>query len=202
MRSSGFDDNLVKNKLANVESSQLREAYRKVLHWFFSFPDRFIGLNDLSVELGIAKKTAKDVVLKLIDEGFLSKEEIGKAWRISCNHEHFYNQSLKITYNLEMVFLSGIIQEIYKIFPDARSIILFGSYRKGDDNDKSDIDIAVVVLNNEGMKIVELGAIGKFGYRVDVPVNLHVFSRNKVDLNLFANISNGIVLDGFLEVHP
>jgi len=33
-------------------------------------------------------------------------------------------------------------------------------------------------------------------------VHLHIFSRNKVDLNLFANISNGIILDGFLEVHP
>ena len=44
--------------------------------------------------------------------------------------------------------------------------------------------------------------IKEFGYRKDVPVNLHIFSRNKVDLNLFANISNGIILDGFLEVHP
>ena len=40
------------------------------------------------------------------------------------------------------------------------------------------------------------------GYRKNVPVNVHVFSRNKIDLNLFANIANGIILEGFLEVRP
>ena len=42
----------------------------------------------------------------------------------------------------------------------------------------------------------------KLGFRKNVKVNIHIFSRNKIDLNLFTNIANGIVLDGLLEVHP
>lgn len=189
-------------KLSDVDILKFKEAYRKVLYWFFSYPNRQIGLNDLSEELETAKKTARLIVLQLIEEDFLKKEEIGKAWRISCNKNHYYNKTIKISYNLELIFLSDIIKRVYETVKGINSIILFGSYRWGDDDEKSDIDIAVETLNNKPLKIVEIGIIKEFGYRKDVPVNIHIFSRNKIDLNLFANISNGIVLDGFLEVHP
>jgi len=192
------------NRNINIKSEELElnEAYRKCLHWFFAFPTKEMSLNDLSVSLGVSKTTAKTIVMQLVGEGFLIREELGKIWRISCNFKHYYNKTIKITSNLEKIYLSGIIQETYKLIPNAKAIILFGSYRKGDDDEKSDIDIAVEVLDNEELRIVQLGIIKEFGYRKNVPVNLYVFSRNKVDLNLFANISNGIVLEGFLEVRP
>ena len=81
--------------------------------------------------------------------------------------------------------------------------MLFGSYRKGDDTDKSDIDMAVEVLGEDPIRIIERFAqIPQLGFRQHVPVNVHVFNRANIDLNLFANIANGIVLDGFLEVRP
>ena len=83
--------------------------------------------------------------------------------------------------------------------PNAKAIVLFGSYRKGDDNEESDIDIAVEVID-ESRYIEDFGVIGKFGYRRGITVNLNVFSRDKINNNLFSNIANGIVLDGFLEV--
>ena len=99
-------------------------------------------------------------------------------------------------------YYGGLRDHIFKIVGNAKSVVLFGSYRKGDDNDKSDVDIAVEVADDEELRIVELGVIPKFGFRNNVKINLHIFSRNKVDLNLFSNIANGIVLEGFLEVRP
>ena len=55
---------------------------------------------------------------------------------------------------------------------------------------------------DEEVKIFELGILPEFGHRKNVLVNLYIFSRNKIDLNLFSNIANGIVLEGFLEVRP
>lgn len=188
-------------KLDKVEL-ELNEAYLKTLYWFFSFPDREIGLNDLSAALEISKTTARKVVFQLMREGFLNREVLGKVWRISSNHNHPYNYTRKICYNLTMVYESVIIRAIKDIIKNPKAIVLFGSYRKGDDNEKSDIDIAVEVLGNEGVKIDHFAILPTFGYRKDVQVNLYIFSRNKVDLNLFANITNGIVLDGFLEVRP
>ena len=149
--------------------------------------------------------TAKRVVTRLVDEGFLSKKVYGKTWRITCNKDHYYNLTAKIAYNLNMVYrayYAGLRDNILKIVGNARSIMLFGSYRKGDDTEESDVDIAVEVAGDEEMRIVELGVIPQFGFRDNVHINLHIFSRNKVDLNLFSNIANGIVLEGFLEVRP
>ena len=68
--------------------------------------------------------------------------------------------------------------------------------------EESDLDIAVEITGNHDLQVIQLGVLQQLGYRSNVPVNLHVFSRNKIDLNLFANIANGIVLAGFLEVRP
>lgn len=183
----------------NEVSINASEAYLKVMRWFFSFPERKIGLSDLVSEVGISKTTANRIILKLEKEGFLVKEVIGKAWRVNCNQSHVYNKTKKIAYNLEMVYESEIVEEIDKKY-HPKSVILFGGYRKGDDNEKSDIDIAVEVVSNTKMKIEEFWIVEKFGFRKNVKVNVHVFSRKNVDKHLFSNIVNGIVLEGFLEI--
>lgn len=101
-----------------------------------------------------------------------------------------------------MVYESRLLDQINKNHPNSLAVVLFGSYRKGDDIPESDLDIAVEILGGEPIKVMELGVISQFGYRQNVKVNLHVFSRNKIDLNVFSNIANGIVLQGFLEVRP
>lgn len=179
-----------------------REAYLKVLHWFFSFPTREMSLNDLSETLKISKTTAKRIVLQLIEEDFLKREIIGKLWRISCNLQHHYNYTRKISYNLALIYESKILEIIHDYIRNSRAIILFGSYRKGDDTERSDIDIAIEVLDDKQVEIVEFVKFSEIGHRKNVLVNLHIFSRNKIDLNLFSNIANGIVLEGFLEVRP
>src|SRR3989344_5506695 len=187
-------------RLKKTDVQDYTEAYQKVLFWFFSFPAREIGLSDLSEAVGIAKSTANKIVTALVNEQFLKLEFIGRVWRISCNQDHIYNYSKKISYNLMMAYESGIIQEIHRRVPNLKAVILFGSYRKGDDTEKSDIDIAVEIAGDQEIKIEPLGILQTFGYRKDVQVNLHIFSRNKIDINLFSNIANGIILEGFLEV--
>ena len=192
-------------KIKRIISNRIFEdtmAFWKTLFFFFAFPTKEVSLNDLVEEVEISKTTANRVINVLEKEGFLKKEVLGKIWRISCNYGHHYNLSLKVPYHLALIHTSeDIFNKVYSITPNPRAIILFGSYRKGDDNERSDIDIAVEVIGNKELEILEIGKIN-MGYRKDVPVKLHIFSRNKIDLNLFANIANGIILDGFLEVRP
>ncbi|MBM3232430.1 hypothetical protein FJZ21_03600 [Candidatus Pacearchaeota archaeon] len=190
-----------KSNINKYEDLELGLGTLNIVYWFFGYPEVKTTLSELANELGISKKTASKVVTELANEKFLNVEQIGKAWRISCNIQHPYNKILKIGYNLSNVYNSGIIEEIYKIIGNPKAIILFGSYRKGDDIGSSDLDIAVEIVGNSELHIKNIGKIN-MGYRKNVPVNLHVFTRNKIDLNLFANIANGIVLDGFLEVRP
>lgn len=188
--------------LKSVNPTDAISAYNKVQQLFFDYPTKEFSLNDLCSVVKISKSTANLVVTQLVNEGFLKVSEIGRVWRISCNQEHRYNITRKIPYHLVLVYESGIIEAIHAAVPGARTIILFGSYRKGDDNESSDIDIAVEVVDDGEIKITKLGSVSQLGYRKDVSVQMHIFSRNKINLSLFANIANGIVLEGFLEVRP
>lgn len=188
-------------KKLNEKRKESPESYRKVLHYFFSFPEKSISLNNLSKTIRASKTATMMAVTSLITEKFLLKEVVGKTWRIYANQKHQYIVTKKIPYNLGLVYETGIIAKIYNKHPEARTIILFGSYRWGTDNENSDIDLAVEVLSRE-MSIETIETLEQFGFRKKIKVNLHVFSRNKIDLNLFTNIANGIVLDGLLEVRP
>ena len=189
-----------KSPLKDVTVAQLERTYDKCLVWFYAYPRTKIGLSDLARSINSSKTATKEIVESLVQQQFLNREVIGKAWLLSANQQHHYFVIKKIPYNLQTVYESGIIDAVYKNAPSPRAIVLFGSYRWGTDVEESDIDIAVEVINNQDLQIIRLGVIQELGYRKNVPVNIHIFSRNKIDSNLFANIANGIVLDGFLEV--
>lgn len=189
-------------KLKSIKIEELERAWEKSIIWFFAYPNARMGLTELSKLIKSSKTATKEAVNTLIKQEFLHKEVVGRSWILSANQKHNYFKTKKIAYHLDKIYEVGIVDAVYKTIPQARAITLFGSYRWGGDTENSDIDIAVEVLGNDELKITCLGVIAQFGYRKNVPVNLHIFSRNKIDLNLFANIANGIVLDGFLEVRP
>lgn len=190
----------MKHKLKGVKVEEIERAYEKCLVWFFAFPQHKIGLTELARLTNTSKTAAKQAVEGLIQLKIITREIAGKTWILVANPSNINFSRKKVPYHFDKIYESGIVEAVHDSIPQARSIILFGSYRWGDDNDKSDIDIAVEVLGNEEMKIVKLGILEQLGYRKNITVNLHIFSRNKIDSNLFANIANGIVLDGFLEV--
>ena len=189
-------------KFKGVNPALETEAHGRVLQWFFSYPAREVSLNDLCGLVGISKTTANGVVTLLQREGFLKIQPLGRLWRITCDQTHPYNITRKIPTHLAAIYESGMIDAIRTAIPGSRAIVLLGSYRRGDDTETSDVDIAVEVLGDREPETVLFGKIAQLGYRKDVAVNLLLFSRNRIDLNLFANIANGIVLDGFLEARP
>ncbi len=185
-----------------ARSPDLNEAYNRVMRLFFSRPTREASLNDITSAAGVSKSTANRVVKQLAREGFLKVEKLGKLWRIRCDQQHPYNTTRKIAFNLEAIFGSGVIEAVLSRFQNPRAVILFGSYRKGDDIETSDIDIAVETFGDNDVKIIDIGKVPLMGYRRNVKVEVLQFSRNRIDLNLFSNLANGIVLYGFLEARP
>ena len=194
--------NLKESRFRGVNVEKAENAYNKCILWFFAYSNSRIGLNELSKLINSSKTATKNAVKNLINEEFILRDIAGKSWILSANQKHRYFTTKKIAYHLGNIYEIGIVEAIHKILPQARAIILFGSYRWGSDTENSDIDIAAEVIGNTGLEIACLGNVERLGYRKNIRVNLHVFSRNKIDLNLFANISNGVVLDGFLEVRP
>lgn len=190
-----------KNKsLHGKKIPELERAFEKVLAWFYAYPQDEISLSDLCKEVEISKTTGNHIISLLEKQGFLVVRPLGRVWRIQADIHHPYFTRKKIPFNLQLTYESGIIEWIHENIPSARTIILFGSYRKGDDIETSDLDIAVEVIDEKN-EVVQL-TLKNFGYRIDVPVQIHIFSRKSIDRNLFSNIANGVILEGFLEVSP
>src|SRR3989344_4764674 len=140
-------------RIQRIEEDQV---LLRILYWFFDYPEIKVTLSELAKDLEISKKTASRIVQLLVEDGFLILEEIGRAWRISCNTSHSYNKMVKIGYNLMAVYTADIIPKIYSLVGNPRVIILFGSYRKGDNRGSSDVDIAVEVIGNKNLEIINI----------------------------------------------
>ncbi|MEK6899104.1 MAG: nucleotidyltransferase domain-containing protein [Nanoarchaeota archaeon] len=113
---------------------------------------------------------------------------------IELNRDNPQAISLKRIENLKLIYESGIITILEEIFPGA-TIILFGSYSKGEDTTESDIDIAIVAVKE---KEVNLERLSK---RLEREISLNFYdSLKKIDKHLRNNILNGIVLTGSVDV--
>ena len=85
-------------------------------------------------------------------------------------------------------------------FKNPKAIVLFGSFRKGEDLSNSDIDIAIETSEANEYKIIGLRELIEFEQIIGRKIQIHLFSRENVDIGVFNNIANGILLWGFLEV--
>ncbi|PIN74455.1 hypothetical protein COV18_07425 [Candidatus Woesearchaeota archaeon CG10_big_fil_rev_8_21_14_0_10_37_12] len=180
----------------------LTASENRVLDLFFACPTQEFTFNDLCKLTKTSKTTAKRIVERLLKLELIKKSIIGKLWRLSANNDTKEFMDLKIAHNLKLVYASGIIKLVSTKHPQARAIVLFGSFRKGDDLSRSDLDIAVEIPGTREIKIESLDEIALGSRKEKTKINIHIFSRNAINLNLFSNIANGIVLRGFLEVRP
>lgn len=190
-----------KNKMRIPRFAELTSAGARILFWFYAYPERDFTFNEICRATGTSKTVAKQVIEAFLKKEFITRTVLGKLWRLATRAESEEFRRTKIAFNLQQIYSSGIVETIKKVYPSLRAIILFGSFRKGDDISTSDLDIAIELPGNFELNIEDFQKI-KVGYRENVQVRLHFFCRRKIDLNVFANITNGIVLDGFLEVKP
>ena len=108
---------------------------------------------------------------------------------------------LKRVENLKTIYESGIINFLENEFPGS-TIILFGSYSRGDDASpenleagKSDIDIAIIGSKDKRIDLE------KFEKKLEKEININFYdSFNKIHKHLKDNILNGILLSGGIEL--
>lgn len=181
----------------------------RILDAVFTAPDVQYSLTGLAAAAGVSKSTASRAVHGLLEEGVVELLDLGVVWRVKANATSAQYKGRKIVRNLSVICQSGIVDAINKAFGQPRAIVLYGSFRKGEDGIGSDVDIAVEADSVGQTSEIWLGEMlegdGKEGLaaleetlRRKFMVTL--FDRENVDVNLFNGIANGIVLSGFLEV--
>ena len=102
----------------------------------------------------------------------------------------------KKLFNIKSLHSSKLIDYIINEYDDP-SIVIFGSFSKGEDIEGSDIDI-FVESSRKDIKIPE-------SYEKKLKRNIHLFLYKKIsdvkNKELANNIMNGVTLNGFIEVY-
>jgi len=172
----------------------------KVLDIFLEDPLEKFHLREIARLTNLNPNTVLNITNQLVKEGFIIKEKKIHLVEFSANvNEKFRN--FKIVRNLENIYRSGLIECLNKHFKNPQTIILFGSFRKGEDIKESDIDIAIESNDFKKYELKELDELKEFEEKFKKKIQLHLFNKKNIDINLFNSILNGIILYGFLEVN-
>ena len=129
---------------------------QKVLDFLIRYPEKEFSLSDLAKESGVAKANIGNIIEDLHKAGFVRLEKLSKIWRIGADRESPAFLKIKTVYNLNYIYQSGLVEFLSEKYNNPKSIILFGSYRKGEDTSQSDIDIAVETSSGE-YRVIESG---------------------------------------------
>ncbi|MBI4147332.1 nucleotidyltransferase domain-containing protein [Candidatus Woesearchaeota archaeon] len=180
----------------------VQSSRQRVLEVLFQNPEIEFSLSDLAKEAGVAKPHIGEILQELEGLRFISITKLTKIWRIKANQQHWNFVKSKILYNLNFIYQSGLVEYLNEYFSNPKAIVLFGSFGRGEDVSSSDIDIAIETDDIEEYKTIGLRELIDFEKEIKRSIQIHLFNRKNVDLHVFNNIANGIVLLGFLDVKP
>ena len=173
-------------------------SMERTLETFFREPFKIQYLIDISKKNQIAHTSIKKNLNELTKEGLIIEQIEKKGKRKFPTYKANFNnpifRQLKIINNLSILNDSNLIHYIEdKLSP--KCIILFGSFRKGEDTENSDIDL-FIECDEENIDIKKYAKILKKDIQLHFKKNFDEYPKE-----LKNNIVNGIVLSGYIEVY-
>lgn len=161
------------------------------------------GLNLRAIASALKKSptAVSNALRELEKEGFVKveKAENINLLSIELNRDNPRTIELKRTINLKMVYESGLADLLRESFPGT-TVILFGSYSKGEDvfgknGEGSDIDLAVIGTKGKDLNVTN------FEKKLERKVIVNYYSSFKdIHKDLRDSILNGIVLSGSVDL--
>ena len=182
--------------MVNIYKPKLTLLQQEILRLVFVRAGKSLNQNQIAKSLDVSAAGVMKALPDLEKEGLVRVEQDkeSKRWAIQLNMDNPWVMQMKRADNLRQVYESGLADFLEEKFPGA-TIILFGSYSRGDDTATSDIDIAIIGSKE---KIVDLGKFEKMLER-EIRINFYQ-SFAKIHKHLKENLFNGIILFGGIEL--
>jgi predicted nucleotidyltransferase len=180
--------NIYKPKLTNLQQAILRLLFVKT--------GESLNQRAISKILNVSAPAVMKALpyLEKNELIILKQDKESKRWSIELNRDNRKVMQLKRADNMKLIYESGLADFLEKEFAGG-VIILFGSYSKGEDTIKSDIDIAIIERKDKELDL------SKFEKDLERKIHLLFFdSFKKINENLRNNILNGIVFAGSVEL--
>lgn len=163
----------------------------KILREFFGKPTYKFHIRELARITKLNPNTVMNIIKNLEKENLIKKESKKHLVELFLNLENKKTIWEKKLFNLNEIYSSGIIDFLINQY-SPKLISLIGSYSRGEDIEKSDIDIVVISNNSNSVDI------RKFEKILGKKIHLIVL-KNNIPNEFFNNLINGIVLYGYLR---
>ncbi len=169
----------------------------KVAGVFFSEPTKQHYLIEISQKSGIAHTSVKNYLIDLKKMSIINETSEKKGRRkfplYAANLDSREYKKYKRLHNLIKIEESGLIDFLNDECAP-KSIVLFGSYLRGEDTEDSDVDIFLECKKKDVL-------LDKFEKQLSRKIQLH-FKENfeSFPRELKNNIINGFAMRGYLEV--
>ena len=167
----------------------------KIRDYFFLNPTIKLRVRQIERELSLPLPSVIRYVGELEKEGILKKVVVGNVVFYSADRisKHFILE--KKLSNIRQLHEKGLISSLKQHLANP-VIIVFGSYSKGEDMEKSDIDLYLETPSKKQITLKEYEKKLERGIQFFVHKDLNEI-KNK---ELKNNILNGVKLNGFIEV--
>lgn len=166
----------------------------KVLKLFFDNPENKFHIREIGRLVKLSAPTVSKLVDELEQEQILISKKEKVVENVYADREHKKFTNLKRFYNMTQFAESGLIEFLADEY-QASAIVLFGSYSRGEDTSKSDIDVAVITKRKAAL------SLEKFERKLKRKINIHEIQIEKCTKEFFDELMNGIVVYGYL-VYP
>ncbi|MBU0758278.1 MAG: nucleotidyltransferase domain-containing protein [Nanoarchaeota archaeon] len=154
--------------------------------FFVKYPSIKLHVRALAKKIGVSPTSVINYSESLLDKELINEHPSGKNRVLSPNYDNEKFIFFKKWTNLVLLIESGVIEELSN---ESRTIILFGSYSKGEDIERSDIDIAIDKPTKNNLE--------KYENLLSRNIQLH-YMQNLKNLNLKENIKQGILIKGIM----
>jgi len=172
----------------------------KLLEYFLLEPEREFHVRELAKYFKKAPTTVSKYLNQYKKKNLLVSKKKFNHLLFKANTNNPLYKDIKLAYNIKQLRESGLIEFLEDQYNHPETIVLFGSFRKGENTPNSDIDILIISTIK---KEVELNIFEK---RLKVSIQLFVHSKADIEnmkihnKELLNNLINGISLVGYWEV--
>jgi predicted nucleotidyltransferase len=163
-----------------------------ILREIFAYPTTKYTIRELARKTKLSPPTALRIIRTLQKEGVIRETVVGRASQISANLDSAKYKWMKRLANLKNIYECGIIEGFVDTYNDPQAIILFGSYSRGEDIERSDIDIAVITGHKH------IADVSTYEKKLGRAVSVHCITLDRVSEEFKSNLCNGIILHGAL----
>ncbi len=182
--------------MVNIYKLKLTNLQQEILRLLFVKAGMSLNQRQIANLLEVSQPAIMKALPNLVKENLIKmcQDKETKRWSIELNRDNHKIMQLKRADNLKLIYETGLIDFIEKEYAGA-TIILFGSYSRGEDIINSDIDIAVIGRKEKRVDLT------KFEKELERKININFYDTFKnIHKHLKENICNGIMLIGGIEL--